>query len=225
MRIPQRHTAHLNVLVALAALVCQCVCNAEETNTLEQQVRRQDVAAMKAAGSQGRTDLIPSLEAAANMSADPDEPVRIWAKAALAKLGVRKYLDETIAELTTTNSALYRSYRKSDAYYGSPRQQADRDAEYETQQRALEKLAYIKDRSTVKVIVPFLYAKENPEDYIHRGGFDMVVYQLPSELAMNALAKIVDSPPKIDLPDTGETHDARVKVWQQWWEQNKNKYP
>jgi hypothetical protein len=42
---------------------------------------------------------------------------------------------------------------------------------------------------------------------------------------MKLLAQIVDNPPQINMPDTYDTHDARIKIWQQWWEKNKDKYP
>jgi hypothetical protein len=52
-----------------------------------------------------------------------------------------------------------------------------------------------------------------------------VIFELPSDLAMRTLTQIVDNPPKIDLPSVNETHDDRLGIWQQWWQQNKDKYP
>jgi hypothetical protein len=42
---------------------------------------------------------------------------------------------------------------------------------------------------------------------------------------MKTLAQIADNPPQINLPDVAEMFDARSKIWQQWWQQNKDKYP
>jgi hypothetical protein len=195
-----------------------------KAETLDERVKRGEPNAFKEAADQGRRDLIPLIERFAD-SGNPADGSRIWTRAALAKLGVKQYLDETVTELTTTNSALYRSYRASDAFHGTPPREADRVAVYETQQKAFEKLAYIKARSTVKLVVPFVYAEENPEDYIHSGGSDVVVDQPPSELAMWTLAQIVDNPPATSPLKTNLTHNARVEIWQQWWEQNKDKYP
>jgi hypothetical protein len=186
-------------------------------------IQRADEDAILEAGNSGDSLYVPALEIQAGGRA-ADRRV-IAAKMALAKLGIKSYLDETVAELTTTNSALFRSYRESDGFFGSPKADADRQAQYLTQEKAFEKLAYIKDRSTVKLIIPFLYAKENPEDYIHHGGFDMVVNQSPSESAMSALAQIVENPPVIHLPGNSDDHSVRLKAWQQWWQQNKDKYP
>jgi len=36
---------------------------------------------------------------------------------------------------------------------------------------------------------------------------------------------MVDNPPQVNLPDVSDTLEARSKIWQQWWQQNKDKYP
>jgi hypothetical protein len=182
----------------------------QESATLEQRVAQEDPYAFLEAADANRKDLIPAIE---KFSGDNT------AKKALAKLGVKKYLDEILLELTDpTNSPAGKELIGPPGF--PPKHVA-----LVVQTRAFEKLAYVKDRSTVKVLTSFLYGKENPEDYVERGGFDMVVYQPPSEMAMRTLAQIVDNSPAVNLSGTNDTRDARVKIWQQWWEKNKDKYP
>jgi hypothetical protein len=52
-----------------------------------------------------------------------------------------------------------------------------------------------------------------------------VRYDVYAVVAMKTLAQIADNPPQINLPDVAEMFDARSKIWQQWWQQNKDKYP
>jgi HEAT repeat protein len=215
VRAHQKDVVHLSALVLLS-LACQSVCRADGTNALEQQVRHQDVPAIKAAGSQGRTDLIPPLEANANMSADPDEPVRIWAKAALAKLGAKKYLDEAVTELTTTNSELFTFYMRNGICAYPSKEGRVACATKRTQETAFEKLAYIRNPSTVKVVAQFLYSTEH---------YQFSTDEPPwwtSGAAVRALRQMVDNPPTLPAVHSGEEED---RAWQQWWEQNKSKYP
>jgi HEAT repeat protein len=143
-----------------------------------------------------------------------DDPAAVNARMALAKLGVKECLDEIVIELTDpTNAPVAKTWGPSFS---------SKHVRLWVQMEAAKKLSYIKDRSTVKVFVSLLSGNENPEDYIEGGD---VTFRSPSELAMETLPQIVDSPPRIDLPPDAETHDARVKIWQQWWEQNKDKYP
>lgn len=193
----------------LAALACRGDCSAQETNALEQRVRHWEVAAIKEAGNSGRQDLIPALQGAADASVDPEEPVRIWAKASLAKLGVKKYLDETIAELTTTNSALFEAHKNGGCRGFLSEEKSTQCAKMETQETAFKKLAYIRDPSTVKIVVQFLYSTE------HYQFSPDVPPWWASGAAVRALQQMVDNPPA----------GVEEKVWQQWWEQNKSNYP
>jgi hypothetical protein len=171
--------------------------------TLEQRIAAGDPDAFIEAADANRKDLIPEIEKFGGDSA---------AQKALAKLGVKKYLDEILLEATDpTNTPAAMATMSRPGVPGFP----PKHVGLEVQMRAFKKLAYVKDRSSVRVIASFLYAKENPEDYVERGGFDMVVYEPPSRMAMKTLAQIVDNPPA----------SRDVKAWQQWWEQNKDKYP
>lgn len=216
MKTSQKHLFCLNAAALLTLWVCRGLCSAEQTNALEQQVKQQDLAAIKAAGSQGRTDLIPSLEVTVNMSADADEPIRIWAKAALAKLGVKKYLEETVAELTTTNSGLFAA--KMNGYCGIYNSQQLRVAcaKMRTMETAFETLAYIHNPSTVKIVAQFLYSTEH-----YQFSTDVPPWWA-SGAAVRALRQMVDNPPALPAVRTGEEED---RAWQQWWEKNKDKYP
>ena len=176
--------------------------------TLEQRILRGDDYAFIEAADADRKDLVPLIE---KFSDDNT------ARKALAKLGGKKYLDGIVAELT--NNAL-----DAPGPNGAPPTTVVKHERRWAQMEAFKKLAYIKDRSTVKVLASYLYAKENPDDYVDHGGKDIVVFETPSEAAMRILPQIVDNPPAVNLQGTNDTHEARVKIWQQWWEENKAKY-
>jgi hypothetical protein len=90
-----------------------------------------------------------------------DEPAARNSRMALAKLGVREYLDEILVETTSpTNSPVYKEREDCPEFLPS------KSDALLIQMNAFKKLAYIKDRSTVKVLASFLYAKENPQDYL-----------------------------------------------------------
>jgi hypothetical protein len=141
-----------------------------------------------------------------------DDPAAVNARTALAKLGVKEYLDEIVLELTDpANSPVCKEREGHPQYNCLP---------IEMRTAAFGKLAYIRSRSTVRAIASFLSVTSEPDST----GSDMK-YEPYAHLAMRTLAQIVDNPPQIDLPDVAETFDARTKIWQQWWEQNKDKYP
>ena len=131
----------------------------------------------------------------------------------LAGLGLKRYVDEIVMELTTNNPSLYAAYKnglpvaKSDAM---ATRFSDDPGVYDIQTKAFERLAFIPDRSTVKIIAAFLYSpcevRFMTKDLNQRP---------PPWFAIWALRWMVDNPPQSD----------DVKVWQQWWEQNKDKYP
>ncbi len=177
----------------------------QKPESLEQRITQGDTAAIIEAADANRKDLIPVIERFSDSKAG---------KKALAKLGVKEYLDGILVELTNTSSTAVASGRGMNPSVDY--------AKLSVQTEAFKKLAYIKNRSTVKVIAAFLYGKENPNDYIVKSDSEsdgywycMVIYERPSEAAMKTLAQIVDNPPA----------SSDVKVWQQWWEQNKDKYP
>jgi hypothetical protein len=167
------------------------------------------VRAFRDAGDLGRKDLIPAIE---NHAAD--EP---WARAALAKLQVKKYLDEILLE--ATGPANHLVPEENEKHPVSTRSKHDR---LWIRSQAFGKLGYIKDRSTVKVLISLLSQRENAEG--SNVGGDMI-FLAPSEMAMQTLAQIVDNPPLTNRWESGETQDARIEIWQQWWEKNKDKYP
>ncbi len=193
--IPLLSKASIYIVVTLGTLSA-----GEASESLEQRVTQGDAHAFVEAADLERKDLIPTIE---RFASNRDDPSSVSARTALAKLGVTLYLDEIVSELNLTNTTVSRQERLW------------------RQGQAFKKLAYIKDRSTVRLLASFLYGKENPEDY----AVGHVIFDLPSEMAMQTLAQIVTNPPTTNLPGTSDTHDARVKTWQQWWEQNKDKYP
>ena len=176
----------------------------QKPETLEQRITQGDAAAIIEAADANRKDLIPLIERFSDSKAG---------KKAFAKLGLKKYLDEIVIELTTTNSPLLEAYKN-----GLPIALSDAKATRfsddpeisDVQGRALKKLAYVRDRSTVKIVAAFLYSPQ-ALTVIH----DDLIQLPPSSFAIDALRQMVDNPPQSD----------DVKVWQQWWEKNKNKYP
>jgi len=181
-------------------------------------IRQADDDAILQAGKSGDSSYIPALETQAQ-GRTTDRRV-IDAKMALAKLGVAKYLDETIAELTTTNSALFETNRKFYQNYGGSEYWTMRQARLKTQEQAIEKLAYIRNPSTIKTLAAFLYSTENLNREIPRQGDEL--FGTPAGMAIMALRQMVDNPPKVPV---GFTLEQDVQAWQQWWEQNKDKYP
>jgi hypothetical protein len=211
----------IRTAICVTSVFASACCFGQGTVSLEQRVAKGETDAFLQAADEGRKDLIPTMEKYAEYPADPREGVRIKARMALAKLGVPKYLDAIVAELTNTIV----DAREPN---GAAPSRAAKHARILAQTDAFRELAYVKNRSTVRVIASFLYAKETPLDYVdgaEPGSTDLWVLDTPSQMAMKTLAQILDNPPKIDIPDNAYTHDARVKAWQQWWEQNKDKYP
>jgi hypothetical protein len=216
MKTIYRYVVLLSMTLFIASTTYPGRSLAQQSEALEQRVARWDVAAIKEAGRQGRTDLIPELEKAANAAAAPDEPTRIWAKAALAKLGEKKYLNETISELTTTNSDLFAENWK---FHGAAVTKEIQMlwAKYDTQETAFKKLAYINDPSTIKTVAHFLY---DTEKKLPQGDNALTS---PAGFAILALRKMVKDPP--DAGKQFSSSEELYAVWQQWWEQNKDKYP
>ena len=194
--------------VCLAQTPTQEVQAAPKPETLEQRVGRGEPNAIREAADQGRKDLIPAIEKFADIG-QPWEASRIWTRAALAKLGMKKYLDETVAELTTTNSALFETYMNNGVCAFPSAEMRVACAKQRTWETAFKKLAYIRNPSTVKVVAQFLYSTEH-----YQFSSDVPPWW-PSGAAVRALQQMVDNPPA----------GVEEKVWQQWWEQNKDKYP
>lgn len=134
-------------------------------------------------------------------------------KKSLAGLGLKRYVDEIVMELTTNNPPLFSAYKNglpvamSDA---AATQFSDEPGIYEIQTRAFERVVYIPDQSTVRIVAAFLYSQQGM-----RFLADDVRHPPPSWVAIWALRLMVDNPPQSE----------NVKVWQRWWEKNKDKYP
>jgi hypothetical protein len=122
------------------------------------------------------------------------------AKQALAKLGVTNFLGEIVAELSATNSP---SGKK-----------LSRDEQFEIKARALRKLKYIANSLTIKFIGPYLYDTTDPYPQLPDARDKWVVSPLADD-AIEAIRSMVTNAP------AGRDH----ATWQQWWEQNKGKYP
>jgi hypothetical protein len=122
------------------------------------------------------------------------------ARAALVKLGKSKYLDEIMSEL------------QGKSLVGN--RQLSGDDRYRAQSEALRNLAYINDVSTVRNIGPFLYNTADPYPPTP-SGIDRMVAPSLAACAVAALREMA--------PNGPASND--IKAWQQWWEQNKDKYP
>jgi hypothetical protein len=140
-----------------------------------------------------------------------DDPIAVDARVALAKLGIKDYLDEILTELTDPAHSPVCKERD-----GHPQFRCDA---IRVRNGAFDKLAYIRSRSTVRAIASFLSVTSAPAS---EGD---IRYDSYANMAMRALTKIVDDPPQTGLPEDSATLEARSKIWQQWWEQNKDKYP
>lgn len=226
------------LLPTLVMTAAQAQVTPSADTELLSKVQRGDRSAILDAGRTGDKSFIPVLEAMArphyvvqidadvakNMTPQQvemqkktlwhpvyDNQTAVNARMALAKLGVKEYLDEILLELTDpTSSPVYKERVEHQSYRYNPTR---------LRSEAFGKLAYIRDRSTVRTIASFLPITSEPVTDTD------VMYDSYSELAMRTLAQIVDNPPQVNLPDVSETLEARSKVWQQWWEQNKDKYP
>lgn len=192
----------------LAAWQLSSFAAGEAPESLEQRVGRGEARAFIEAADLGRKDLIPAIE---KFAAD-----ETWARTTLAKLGMRKYLDEIIGELITpTNSAAFRNRV-------CPNPLRDIRPEIEahlTRLEALKKIAYMRDPSTVKIVAALLYSAEPAPEPDCDVTYAPIRYEAALTLSvMNQTRKLTNAPqakfPVVNLAD-----------WQQWWEQNKDKYP
>lgn len=128
------------------------------------------------------------------------------AKLELAKAGVQQFLDEIVGELVSpTNST---------GFVSQPTHSSEE--EIAVRSRAFEKLAYVGNRSTVGVVASFLSDTTHPIP--KPTGVRHMSY---AEMAANALSQIVSNPP----PAASFSAQDKIRAWQQWWEQNKDKYP
>jgi hypothetical protein len=215
--------------------VALCVVLAHSTHAQDQkaveQIKKGDPRAILEAGKTGDKSLIPLLEGMArppDAELDPeavkgmdpqhaekvkeamrrptyDEPSAVSARMALAKIGVKDYLDEMVSELTTTNSHAYNA--QLHYYSGSPDH-----ARLMTQSHALKALLYVNNPSTVKYIASVLYDTYDP----NRGNTSDAIQPVPAVEAAETLRQMLG---------TGPSDTTDIAAWKNWWEQNKDKYP
>ncbi|MGO9244960.1 MAG: hypothetical protein ACLPT4_04405 [Verrucomicrobiia bacterium] len=205
-----------------------CQVSQAQTETLEQRVVRGDGDAFIEAANHNRYDLIPALE---KFSDDTT------AQKALARLGVRQYVDLFVKQLTdTTNTDLY-------AYYRSREQLDPKTAEYMTKVNALRNLLFIHDKSTVRAIVSELDDTNRPPSHSQH-----IARQAPDESAVLTLERFgLENAPVVDKVKPAEndadraviekwmrehpgegpfaTPEEKIAAWKKWWDQNKDKYP
>lgn len=215
-------------MILLTTLLTVCENSRAQTETLEQRVARGDYAAFTEAADANRTDLIPALEKYADHGT---------ARMALARLGVKKYVDLFVKQLTdTTNSDVY-------AYYMGSEQRDPKTAEYLTKISALRSLLYIHDKSTVRAIVSELDDTNRPPSHSEH-----IARQAPCEMAVWILERMgLENAPVVDKVKSGDTRaeqeafekwmeehpgqgptatpEEHLAAWKKWWEQNKDKYP
>jgi hypothetical protein len=125
-----------------------------------------------------------------------------------AKNGDRRVLDEIVTELV--------SPRDSVAFTAQTNHLAEQELEVAVRSKAFTRLAYIANRSTVREIASFLadttHPPQKPTD---------LRYVSYAEMAADALTQMVTNAP----PTTNFSAQDKIRAWQRWWEQNKDKYP
>jgi hypothetical protein len=215
-------------MILLTILLPVCQDSYAQAETLDHRVARGDGNAFIEAANHNRYDLIPALEKF------PDDST---AQMALARLGVKRYVDLFVKQLTdTTNADLY-------AYYRNREQRDPKTAEYMTKVNALRSLLYINDKSTVRVIVSELDDTNRPPMLAQD-----VICEPPSAGAVRTLERMgLDNAPVVDKVKSGDTRaeqeafekwveqhpgqgptaspEEHLAAWKKWWEQNKDKYP
>jgi hypothetical protein len=131
---------------------------------------------------------------------------QVWLQS--AKSGDSQILNEIVTELV--------SPKESAAFTAQTNHLAEQELEVAVRSKAFARLAYIANRSTIREIASFLtdttQPPQKPTD---------VRYVSYAEMATDALNQIVTNAP----PTTNFSGQDKVRTWQQWWEQNKDKYP
>ena len=131
---------------------------------------------------------------------------QVWLQS--AKGGDSQILNEIVTELV--------SPRESAAFTAQINHVAEQELEVAVRSKAFERLAYIGNRSTARQVASFLtdatHPLQRPTD---------IRYASYAEVAANTLSQIVSNPPST----TNFSAQDKIRAWQQWWEQNKDKYP
>jgi len=117
------------------------------------------------------------------------------AREALAKLGDQRRLNEILSDLNSEGP------KRSDT---------------------LRKLAYIKNRSTVRQIARLLY--DNGIPALESGPRDVIMYLPYRYEAAAALQRIVDNPPT-NKERTLQLTEEDIQAWKAWWEAHQREYP
>jgi predicted membrane-bound mannosyltransferase len=209
---------------------------AQSAEPLEQRIAQRDVNAILQAADQNRTDLVSTLESIANDSNFAPWSSQTAARKALGRLGVKKYVDTLLKELTDpTNSEAY-------VYWRTKQFENKTQASYLTKTEALKSLGYIRDKSTVRAIVSELDDTNVPPSSPD------VIYDTPALVAVWTLERMgLENAPVVDKVTSGDTRaeqeafekwmeqhpgqaptaspEEHIAAWKKWWQQNKDKYP
>ena len=116
------------------------------------------------------------------------------AREALAKLGDERFLREILAQLELEGP------RRSDAF---------------------RKLAYVRNKSTVRDVAGFLYHPGGPAPVV--GSIDVVIYFPYRYEAAAALKQMIDHPPVSKR--TTQLNEQDIETWKHWWEAHQAEYP
>lgn len=181
---------------------------------LADRIRRGDIEAIKMAGETGRTDLIVDLEVAYQLPGWWDRSAVRRSQQALAKLGVNKYWDEIIGELTNpvSSSAFQYELQSREGGRGNiPPSVQEKWAVRSIRLEALAKLSEVNHPAAVKFIAPLLYDQQPLDPAPHPGAAQPIA--VTASLALS----------KMQLNGAPSTDDDFLQ-WQQWWEQHKDYY-
>jgi HEAT repeats/Matrixin len=154
------------------------------------QLQKGEPLAARILGQVGDASLRPILEPYLSSN---NKALAELTRQALAKLGDQQYLSGIVSELDSDDVDV-----RSDAF---------------------EKLAYIRNRTTVRKIAQFLWNTDilvSPNSDV-----GLIPYRF---LAADALAKIVDKPPVKSTP-SGVCTDEEIQLWKAWWQSHQQEYP
>ncbi len=128
-------------------------------------------------------------------------------------ISTRKTVTPSILEEIMTELV---SPKESAAFTAQTNHMAAQEPEVAVRSKAFTRLAYIANRSTVRQVASFLtdttHPPQKPTD---------VRYVSYAEMAADTLSQMVTNAP----PTTNFSAQDKIRAWQQWWEQNKDKYP
>lgn len=178
----------------------QQVDHATKMQELKERAKKNDYKALLELGQQGDRSVIPMLREFKQREERHFGGASASAQMALAKLGETKEFAEILAEL--------------------------KDEDPGTQDRAIEKLAYIGGPKAIKALGRLLgeHQTRRPKWNIPPAGTQVkgkVFFAPLGWMAAKALSQIVEHPPT--PPKELPSKDDMVK-WREWWQANKAKY-